>query len=172
MAIISHSLWLWPPLAGHSHPAAQAVGEMPFRGAEHRDLVLFFSSLLISDLTFSFSGMRKFRFLSAPSALWHSVRSKEAPWPSALLPGVAGLCSRTESTSGTYHNDMGIERAAGVDSGLGSIFSCPSQSSECQLRVGWSRWPLGLILVLRPIPLHLSSHITAHGPNPSSCPFL
>lgn len=95
------SATLWSLLAGNTHPGAQAVSQMPFRDKGQGDLVLYFSSLLIFELALSFGGMRKFSFWSAPSALWSWVRIKDAHWPSALPPGVSGLCGRAEFTLGT-----------------------------------------------------------------------
>lgn len=52
---LSSATRLWSSLAGNTPPAAQAVSQMPWRDEEHRDWVLYFSSLLISELAFSFS---------------------------------------------------------------------------------------------------------------------
>lgn len=104
------SLRLRSLLAGSTHPAAQTARQMPFRDQGHRDLVLCFSSLLISELAFSFRGTRKFRFLSAPRALWRWVRIKEARWPSApLLRGVTAPCRRA-----VYFGDFGVWSEPGV----------------------------------------------------------
>ena len=156
--------------AGSTHqPASQMVFTHP-KSAE----TWFYTSHRFWFLSWHFSScrMRKFRISSVSEASWHWIGgSKEARWPSALLPGVrrpvqqGGVHSREERRLATPHQTRQTQRPDLWTRTC--LLLCLAEIST------WNGAETKQLLSpgLKPLSLPPSWHIIAHGPNPASCLF-